>query len=143
MYTEVVDPLLTVPKSYHEAIQGIQLFAESIPVRHEYTLAPLSEVDGEWWSDKLNNTVTVQWIVDRDNRQIAAVREIYDGNIKEAVLCISLDYGKVFQPLANIIERNSGGFVVMISKISSIMEKKIWRPVIFPHRKKPRKSWIV
>ena len=59
-YTEVVDPLLTVPQSYHEAIQGIQLFAESIPVRHEYTLAPLSEVDGEWWSDKLNNTVTVQ-----------------------------------------------------------------------------------
>ena len=50
-YTEVVDPLLTVPKSYHEAILGIQLFAESIPVRHEYTLAPLSEVEGEWWSD--------------------------------------------------------------------------------------------
>mgnify|MGYP001657855966 CR=1 FL=1 len=111
-YTEVVDPLLTVPKSYHEAILGIHLFAESIPVRHEYTLAPLSEVDGEWWSDKLNNTVTVQWIVDRDNRQIAAVREIYDGKIREAVLCILLDYGKVFQPLANIIERNSGGFVV-------------------------------
>ena len=61
-YTEVVDPLLTVPKSYHDAILGIHLFAESIPVRHEYTLAPLSEVDGEWWSDKLNNTVTVQWI---------------------------------------------------------------------------------
>ena len=111
-YTEVVDPLLTVPQSYHEAILGIQLFAESIPVRHEYTLAPLSEVDEEWWSDKLKNNVTVQWIVDRDNRQIAAVREIYDGKIREAVLCISLDYGKVFQPLANIIERNSGGFVV-------------------------------
>lgn len=56
--------------------------------------------------------MTVQWIVDRDNRQIAAVREIYDGKIREAVLCILLDYGKVFQPLANIIERNSGGFVV-------------------------------
>ena len=60
-YTEVVDPLLTVPKSYHEAILGIQLFAESIPVRHEYTLAPLSEVEGEWWSDKLDDSVTVQW----------------------------------------------------------------------------------
>ena len=111
-YTEVVDPLLTVPKSYHEAILGIQLFAESIPVRHEYTLAPLSEVEGEWWSDKLDDSVTVQWIVDRDNRQIAAVREIYDGKTREAVLCITLDYGKVFRPLANIIERNSGGLVV-------------------------------
>ena len=90
----------------------IQLFAESIPVRHEYTLAPLSEVEGEWWSDKLDDSVTVQWIVDRDNRQIAAVREIYDGKTREAVLCITLDYGKVFRPLANIIERNSGGLVV-------------------------------
>lgn len=56
--------------------------------------------------------MTVQWIVDRDNRQIAAVREIYDGKTREAVLCITLDYGKVFRPLANIIERNSGGLVV-------------------------------
>lgn len=63
-------------------------------MRHEYTLAPLSEVEGEWWSDKLDDSVTVQWIVDRDNRQIAAVREIYDGKTREAVLCITLDYGK-------------------------------------------------
>lgn len=138
-YTEVVDPLLTVPKSYHEAILGIQLFAESIPVRHEYTLAPLSEVDGEWWSDKLNNTVTVQWIVDRDNRQIAAVREIYDGKIRR--LCsvfrwITEKYSSLWLILLNGIPE---ALWWMISKISSIMEK-IWRPVIFQHRKKPQKA---
>ena len=33
-YTEVVDPRLTGPKSYHDAILGIQLFAGRIPVRH-------------------------------------------------------------------------------------------------------------
>ena len=111
-YTEVVDPLLTVPKSYHDAILGIQLFAESIPVRHEYTLVPLDEMCGEWWSSKLDGSVMAQWIVDRDNRQIAAVREIYNGKKRDAVLCITLDYEKVFRPLANIIERNSGGIVV-------------------------------
>ena len=111
-YTEVVDPLLTVPKSYHDAILGIQLFAESIPVRHEYTLVPLDEMYGEWWSSKLDGSVMAQWIVDRNNRQIAAVREIYNGKKRDAVLCITLDYEKVFRPLANIIERNSGGIVV-------------------------------
>lgn len=111
-YTEVVDPLLTVPKSYHDAILGIQLFAESIPVRHEYTLVPLDEMYGEWWSSKLDGSVTAQWIVDRDSRQIAAVREIYNGKKRDAVLCITLDYEKVFRPFANIIERNSGGMVV-------------------------------
>lgn len=138
-YTEVVDPLLTVPKSYHEAILGIHLFAESIPVRHEYTLAPLSEVDGEWWSDKLNNTVTVQWIVDRDNRQIAAVREIYDGKIRRlcSVFCwITEKYSSLWLILLNGIPE---ALWWMISKISSIMEK-IWRPVIFQHRKKLQKA---
>ena len=111
-YTEIVDPLLTVPKSYHEAILGIQLFAESIPVRHDYTLVPLDEMDGEWWSSRLDDSVTVQWIVDRNSRQIAAVRGIYEGKKLDAVLCITLDYEKVFRALANIIERNSGGLVV-------------------------------
>lgn len=59
-YTEVADPLLSVPKSYHDAIIQIQLFAESIKVRHEYTLVPLSEVDKEWWYDKLAEDVSVQ-----------------------------------------------------------------------------------
>ncbi|MFR6467635.1 MAG: hypothetical protein ACLUO5_10090 [Ruminococcus sp.] len=81
-------------------------------MRHEYTLAPLSEVDGEWWSDKLNNTVTVQWIVDRDNRQIAAVREIYDGKIGRLCSVFCWITEKYSSPLANIIERNSGGLVV-------------------------------
>ena len=111
-YTEVVDPLLTVPKSYHEAILGIQLFAQSIPVRHDYTLVPLDEMSGEWWSSMLDGSVMAQWIVDRDSRQIAAVREIYDGKTLDAVLCITLDYEKIFRPLANIIERNSGSLVV-------------------------------
>ena len=40
-YTKVADPLLSVPKSYHEPIKQIQLFADSIQVEHEYTLVPL------------------------------------------------------------------------------------------------------
>lgn len=139
-YTEVVDPLLTVPKSYHDAILGIQLFAESIPVRHEYTLVPLDEMCGEWWSSKLDGSVMAQWIVDRDNRQIAAVREIYNGKKRDAVLCITLDYEKVFRPLANIIERNSGGIVVDKQK-NVVYHGKIWLPAIFPRRKVPKKCW--
>lgn len=42
-YTKVADPLLSVPKSYHEAIKQIQLFADSIRVEHEYTLVPLKK----------------------------------------------------------------------------------------------------
>ena len=62
-YTQIVDPLLTVPKSYHDAINQIQIFADSIKVRHEYTLVPMDEIGQEWWSSQLNDEVQVQWLV--------------------------------------------------------------------------------
>ena len=95
-YTEVVDPLLTVPKSYHDAILQIQLFAESIKVRHGYTLIPMKEIGEEWWEQELKDQVSVQWLIDRERREIAAVRKIYKGQNAEAALCITLDYDKVF-----------------------------------------------
>ena len=111
-YTEVADPLLSVPKSYHDAILQIQLFADSIKVRHEYTLVPLSEADKEWWYEKLAEDVSVQWVVDSQKPEIAAVRRIYAGKEQTAVLCITLDYNKIFQPFENIISAESGGMIL-------------------------------
>lgn len=111
-YTEVADPLLSVPKSYHDAILKIQLFAESIPVRHEYTLVPLAEVTEEWWYDRLAEDVSVQWLVDETKPEIAAVRRIYEGRKQSAVLCVTLDYSKMFQPFENIIAHQLGGMIV-------------------------------
>ncbi|MDC7291774.1 sensor histidine kinase [Blautia schinkii] len=111
-YTEVADPLLTVPKSYHDAIHQIQLFADSIKVRHEYTLIPLSEIQEEWWSEKLNDEVRVQWLVDEERPEIAAVRKIFSGQELEAALCVTLDYEKIFQPFQNIISGEAGGMIV-------------------------------
>ena len=111
-YTEVADPLLSVPKSYHNAIQQIQLFSESIKVRHEFTLVPISEVDKEWWYDQLKEDVSVQWIVDSQKPEIAAVRRIYNGKKQIAVLCITLDYDKIFKSFENIVTEESGGIIV-------------------------------
>ena len=47
-YTGIADPLLSVPKSYHDAIKKIQLFADSIQVEHEYTLVPLKKIQDQW-----------------------------------------------------------------------------------------------
>ena len=111
-YTQIVDPLLTVPKSYHDAINQIQIFADSIKVRHEYTLVPMDEIGQEWWSSLLNDEVQVQWLVNTEKPEIAAVRNIYDGRNRTAVLCITLDYNKIFKPLKNIISDESGTMVL-------------------------------
>ena len=107
-----MDPLLTVPKSYHDAIEQIQLFAQSIKVRHEYTLVPLSEMKQEWWCDSLTDDVQVQWMVNTEKPEIVAVRQLYNGKELEAVLCITLDYNKIFKPLNNVIVEESGGMVL-------------------------------
>lgn len=111
-YTKVADPLLSVPKSYHEAIKQIQLFADSIRVEHEYTLVPLKKNQEEWWSKSIEEDVRIQWVVNEERKEVAAVRNIYDRKELEAVLCITLDYDKIFQAFDNITEDETGGMIV-------------------------------
>lgn len=111
LYTQVADPLLSVPKSYHNAISQVQLYADNIQVQHDYALIPLKDASGEWWYGRMDDSVTVQWIVDGENRKLAAVRRIQQDDSAAALLCLALDYNKVFQPFQNIASKGVGGFV--------------------------------
>lgn len=111
MYTQVADPLLSVPKSYHEAILQIQLYADNIQVPHDYTLIPLCDAETAWWYEGLSDAVTVQWVVDQEEKEIAAVRRIHQDHAAEAMLCVILDYEKVFQPFRNISSEEVGGVI--------------------------------
>ena len=110
-YNQIADPLLSVPKSYHDAINRIQLFAESIQVEHEYTLVPLAKMQEEWWSSELEDDVRIQWLVNLEHKEVVAVRMIYDEQTLDAAICIVLDYDKIFQPLTNILNKENGGMV--------------------------------
>ena len=110
-YNEIADPLLSVPKSYHDTINRIQLFARSIQVEHEYTLVPLAKMKEEWWSSELQDDVRIQWLVNLESKEVAAVRMIYDDQVLDAAICIALDYDKIFQPLTNILTEENGGMV--------------------------------
>ena len=110
-YTEIADPLLSIPKAYHDAIKSIELFADSIKISHEYTLAPLDKMKEAWWSEELKDDVRIQWEVDQDRKEVAAVRKIYRNQKLDAVLCITLDYNKIFQPFTNILTEENGGIV--------------------------------
>ena len=110
-YNEIAAPLLSVPKSYHDAINRIQLFARSIQVEHEYTLVPLAKMKEEWWSSELQDDVRIQWLVNLESKEVAAVRMIYDDQVLDAAICIALDYDKIFQPLTNILTEENGGMV--------------------------------
>ena len=123
-YNEIADPLLSVPKSYHDAINRIQLFARSIQVEHEYTLVPLAKMKEEWWSSELQDDVRIQWLVNLESKEVAAVRMIYDDQALDAAICIALDYDKIFQPLTNILTEENGRILYNKSELEDIELKK-------------------
>ena len=136
-YMKVADPLLTVPKSYHDAILQIQLFADSIKVEHEYTLVPLEKIKDKWWNAELKEDVRIQWMVDQDKKKIVAARKIYDSRKLEAVLCLTLDYDKIFSPLQEW-QKGEGELRQQTAEdicCMKIFHLKIWIKKILPIRR--------
>lgn len=118
-YTGIADPLLSVPKSYHDAITKIQLFAESIQVEHEYTLVPIKKLKEQWRESEMQDDVRIQWLVNEEKGEVAVVRRIYEEQSLEAVLCVTLDYDKVFQSFSNILDKDNG--VIITDKDGKIL----------------------
>ena len=112
-YTEIADPMFTMPQLYHEEIRSITLYTENIQVEHGNTLAPLSVAQNQTWYSKINEKGTVQWLVKQGNKkEILAVRKFYRQDKIQAMLVLSLDYNRVLEPFADLLTENRGGLIL-------------------------------
>ena len=112
-YTEIADPMSTMPQLYHEEIRSITLYAENIQVEHGNTLAPLSVAQNQTWYSKINEKGTVQWLVKQGNKkEILAVRKFYRQDSIQAMLVLTLDYNRVLEPFADLLTENRGGLIL-------------------------------
>ena len=112
-YTEIADPMFTMPQLYHEEIRSITLYAENIQVEHGNTLAPLSVAQNQTWYSKINEKGTVQWLVKQGNKkEILAVRKFYRQDSIQAMLVLTLDYNRVLEPFAYLLTENRGGLIL-------------------------------
>lgn len=112
-YTEIADPMFTMPQLYHEEIRSITLYAENIQVEHGNTLAPLSVAQNQSWYTEINEKGTVQWLVKQENKkEILAVRKFYRQDKIQAMLVLSLDYNRVLEPFADLLTENRGGLIL-------------------------------
>lgn len=123
-YTQVADPLLNMPQVYHKEIKGITLYADNIQVAHGSTLAPLSEIQGENWYPR-NNRSLIRWYVQTGSQnKVIVARKFYDGSSEiNAVLKITLDYNKLFEPFEkswNLILPELSGMKTAMSCIPAI-----------------------
>lgn len=112
-YTEIADPMFTMPQLYHEEIRSITLYAENIQVEHGNTLAPLSVAQNQSWYTEINEKGTVQWLVKQGNKkEILAVRKFYRQDSIQAMLVLTLDYNRVLEPFADLLTENRGGLIL-------------------------------
>lgn len=112
-YTEIADPMFTMPQLYHEEIRSITLYAENIQVEHGNTLAPLPVAQNQTWYSKINEKGTVQWLVKQGNKkEILAVRKFYRQDSIQAMLVLTLDYNRVLEPFADLLTENRGGLIL-------------------------------
>lgn len=112
-YTEIADPMFTMPQLYHEEIRSITLYAENIQVEHGNTLAPLSVAQNQSWYTEINEKGTVQWLVKQGNKkEILAVRKFYRQDKIQAMLVLSLDYNRVLEPFVDLLTENRGGLIL-------------------------------
>lgn len=112
-YTEIADPMFTMPQLYHEEIRSITLYTENIQVEHGNTLAPLSVAQNQTWYSKINEKGTVQWLVKQGNKkEILAVRKFYRQDSIQAMLVLTLDYNRVLEPFADLLTENRGGLIL-------------------------------
>ncbi len=128
-YVNVIDPLLQMPQVYHNEIEGITLYAESIEVEHGDMLLPLSRAESESWYARLKDTSKMQWTVMRGpSRRITISRRFYEDQESNAVLAMVLDYDSMLKPFTDCLTENAGGLILdadgSVVYSGTVMEEK-------------------
>lgn len=111
-YVNIADPLLQMPQVYHNEIDSITLYSDSIQVPHGDTLLPLECAQEQSWYSEIDEDSIMQWSVVRGaSQEITAFRKFYDDDSVSAILAMSLDYADVLEPFSSQIKENTGGIV--------------------------------
>lgn len=109
--TEVVDPVLQSLKYFHEKIDTITIYTDNGMEKHDTTIAPISEIEGQEWYDEAELSEGVIWTVDAQKEEIYSVRRMPVESGRNAVLCISVDYADTFDSYAQTLNSEYGIFI--------------------------------
>ncbi|MBQ8823267.1 MAG: histidine kinase [Lachnospiraceae bacterium] len=110
----VLDPLLAGLKYFHKDLKQVTIYMENEEIRHDTTLAPLEEIEGQEWYETVVGGGDIRWFVDRQEKQAFAARRMptLDEYQLTGILYISVDYDTLFAPFENTMRSNYGIYVV-------------------------------
>lgn len=116
MYNQLVlffDPMLSSLKYFHDDVGQVTIYTDG-EVKHDTTLAPISEIAEKAWFEKAKENTKIQWFADSTAHSLVSARKmsvLYQENML-GILYIDVDYDRIFQPFEEHTEDNYGIYIV-------------------------------
>lgn len=112
-YVNIVDPILTTPKFYHDGIDHLTIYSDNISIPHDITLAPLEQIKGEAWFEQLKNAPEGIWEwPDSGRDKILLIRKFPGYRETEAYLGLYCNLENLMEPLFYFKKEGSGILLV-------------------------------
>lgn len=113
-FSNVLDPMLASLKYFHSDINQITIYTKNNIVKHNTTLAPISEIENEEWYRVIEGNNNIHWFVSQSEKKVFCARNIptLENDYEVGVLYVQVDYEKLFESFKQMNDSNYGIFII-------------------------------
>lgn len=111
--TQKVDPILRSSSYFHGGMQRITIYTDNGMVKHDTTVAPVSEIEETDWYQKTLEHPGLNWFVNCQEKTLFSARKLSFSGVREGVniLYMDVDYQKLFTPYAETLISECGLYI--------------------------------
>lgn len=111
--TQKVDPILRTASYFHGGMQQITIYTDNGMVKHDTTVAPVSEIEETDWYQKTLEHPGLNWFANYQEETLFSARKLAFSDAREGVniLYMDVDYQKLFTPYAETLISECGLYI--------------------------------
>ena len=111
--TQKVDPILRTASYFHGGMQQITIYTDNGMVKHDTTVAPVSEIEETDWYQKTLEHPGLNWFANYQEETLFFARKLAFSGAREGVniLYMDVDYQKLFTPYAETLISECGLYI--------------------------------
>ena len=111
--TQKVDPILRTASYFHGGMQQITIYTDNGMVKHDTTVAPVSEIEETDWYQKTLEHPGLNWFANYQEETLFSARKLAFSGAREGVniLYMDVDYQKHFTPYAETLISECGLYI--------------------------------
>ena len=111
--TQKVDPILRTTSYFHGGMQQITIYTDNGMVKHDTTVAPVSEIEETDWYQKTLEHPGLNWFANYQEETLFSARKLAFSGAREGVniLYMDVDYQKLFTPYAETLISECGLYI--------------------------------